>query len=262
MAGFGKVPYGVVEQFLSRLAQAGGDEALLKGLSQKPDTMQDMVEWAREQLRQVSHGREGLFATPQEMLQTFRNANMFRGWHFTDAQLDQLAATMPTDHISRLNSALTLDVWFGDINRTFWTLWDWAETRVGGAEVGIRRPLRFGGKLRRQPREFFANQTVQWGVLDLTVNAGKSPNDLRDADDLAGTSLLAAAALHTEWLLSLGRSNAVPAVWLGRVEARESTHGDWNHVPVLYRGSKGLKLDFNWRGVTQEPRVIPTFRAL
>lgn len=141
------------------------------------------------------------FRTPEQMCQAFMSRSTLRNWPFSIVDFGVLLDTMPKGLQSEMRSVITLDIWLGNLPKTFEELWCWIHNVYPGAErtssLSDTEPMhlvcdRYGEK-----------PSVCWGKLNLLSGGsqnfpGTAAEDVR-GESAAGLQVLTAAALHGDW---------------------------------------------------------------
>lgn len=142
------------------------------------------------------------FRTPEQMCSAFMLRSALRNWPFTMADFEVLLEKMPTRLESQIDSVITLDIWLGDLSRTFNELWHW----VSGTYPRVERTSSMSDTepMRLVHDRYGREPSVRWGVLNLIAGGmqdypgGRAAKDARD-ENAAGLQVLTAAALHGDW---------------------------------------------------------------
>lgn len=262
------------------MAKQASDQTLQKFFAQARELEKRVLEGVldpvaiRQPLQDIIIGKQpvvsthtGLFMPPLTILASFWNRAQKRNWQFSVDQFEQLCEEMPVNHNSTLSSVLTLDIWLGDLGKTFEELWAWVRDehqytwrsdglKSGKEQLRLLNPDRYGD----QP-------SVKWVVVDLTANWDKQnglrPCDVRDAATSAGLELLTTAAIHPDWIRNMDYET-IPGVCLSGLWATVPGRYTWQHVPILYwdRYGREVHLDVRWDDHRHSNYAVPVSREM
>jgi hypothetical protein len=175
----------------------------------------------------------GLFAPIVEQVALLKKWNIERGWGFSEEDfvvVEAEAKGIPWPE-NRL-TAVVIVPYLDTVQRTFdelWLLaasrqersWRWPELK---SDAGHLRLLGGDGRHRRG---------LKVEVIDLGANRGRKPEAVRDPDTSPHAGVLAAAALHPEWVRRMNGAD-IPHAWLAGYECKVPGRRRWRYVPILY----------------------------
>lgn len=101
---------------------------------------------------------------------------------------------------------------------------------------------------------------LRWEVIDLGCQRNKKPMDVRSSKSSPNAGILAAAALHPNWVKSMD-GDKVPYVWIPGYEVQVPDEGPWTNVPDLFfdRGRREIQLYYRWSGSCNSGWAVPSF---
>jgi hypothetical protein len=188
--------------------------------------------------RTMPEPKRSLFATPHEQLAAVTVWNRERKWGFTAEDLARVVGGPPPKARDGRLVADVLTVWLGPsrdasgLIRTFRELkavafdrfpaqWSWE-----GYDAADPDTLRPAHRVRQGRR-------LAWRTIDLGANRDVAPASVPRSDGYPGLSLLAAAALHPNWMASMDGAN-VPYVWLAGLDVNmPGAKVPWSSKPRL-----------------------------
>ncbi|HTE57833.1 MAG TPA: hypothetical protein VK694_03730 [Verrucomicrobiae bacterium] len=203
-----------------------------------------------------------VFASPTDMATALRRRAEWRSWPLAKEQIDVVCGQLLQGHSSGLR-CLSVDIWLGDLQTTYIELWLWmcdvhrywpVDTVSSGADQ--LRLLDVG--------RYGAEPEVKTVELDLggywtpQHRCQHSPESVRHPDTSPGLEVLAAAALHPEWLVRMG-TKMVPRVWLPGLQVNDSSQPEWSGVPVLdWHRDRAPYVGAESGWIVSPARAIPT----
>ena len=101
---------------------------------------------------------------------------------------------------------------------------------------------------------------LRWEVIDMGANFNKRPPSKRSAATSPHAGILAAAALHPQWIKSMD-GDKVPYVWLSGYEINIPFNDEWLDMPGLSyeRFAQQIRLHADGRRTTMEGFAVPVF---
>lgn len=260
MANLFKMEVGRWNAFMGKLAEAGFTAEMCEEVLKNPAFAAKMVAalTSPADYSWVS----GLFISPQDQLAQVRAWNEEYGWGFTDGELHGAAES----HILRRSAdrltTLVLVPYFGDFWTTFCKLWELARSRQE------RYSVSWGGfsglpeeNLRLLPGITHPGKCLRWEKIDLGAIRGCSPGRVRDPKTSPHAGILAAAALHPNWVRAMD-GDFVPRVWLPGYQVTIPCYTEWAYVPVLNFNSRSREVSLHdgWYDEVTEAFGVPVLR--
>lgn len=234
MTTLGKLRDEEVIEFKRRLEAAGWTAEFIREVNRHDDMAAMMIEavWRQHPIFTLVHG---LYTSAKQQIVQVRDWNQEYGWGFDEADFKEVEASVPA-WPAKETVAVVLVPYLPDhegvdgVRRTFNELW----TR---ARDGYFQPSDYQGK--NEAAEKFRLLTgiehwsgLRWEVIDLGSHRGEAPDQVRSVDTSPHAGVLAAAALHREWVKSLGGEDKVlVAGYQIHFDDRENT--SWGYVPML-----------------------------
>ena len=181
----------------------------------------------------------GLFTPPEGQLEKVRTWNRERGWGFTE---DELAAA--SAGIRGLQApkkplvAHVLSVTLADsggvpgLVRTFHELMELALSQFSGGPCWDGFDRLDAGTLRRPCGSVSCARRLRWVMVDFDAWRDVAPTALDPNLRLPGLSILAAAALHPQWVTAMD-GRRVPYVWMPGLDLTVSPQRPWTAKPRL-----------------------------
>lgn len=271
MANLFSHEYGKVNDFVGKLAAAGLTAEMIEEVRKNPTLAEAMVKALKAQpAPTLTSDLSGLFTKPEDQLKRVREWNLERGWGVSDevfAEAEKSIPAVPEDDlvavvlVPYLTEVRKKDkIVMTGVERTFQELWALAKAeqqanwRWDGYDKAGPERLRLLKGIEHTPG-------LRWEVIDLGANRNRKPEDVRNAKRSPHAGILAAAALHPEWVRAMDGEN-VPYVWLPGYEVNVPGGGAWQDVPDLgfYRGGRGVRLYCGWYYDCFPSWAVPSFR--
>lgn len=259
-----KVTQGTVTEFINRFGRFGGTEELIRRLNGDDELMR---EWTEELLGRLERSAE-LFTSTADQLTRVKQWNKERNWGFTDEDFEQLgdAPELPEDAgklvclvlVPYLDEEGAVPGYY----RTFQELWRLATQQQENSWRwdGYSNPE----NLRLLEGIEHPGRCLRWEVIDLGANWNKNrgiaPKDVRNSETSPHAGILAAAALHPNWVRAMDGKN-VPYVWISGYQVAVPGVGPWQYVPSVWfgRDGSGVGLYYNWDDCRGCNFAVPAF---
>ncbi len=208
---------------------------------------------------------QGYFNKPADQLARVNELRHERGWGILDVWLIEAEKSVPTWPKGQLQ-IVQLVPYLDDVKkgpkgylRTFHELWQvaakqqHANWRWDGYDKANPEKLRLLKGIEHKPG-------LRWEVIDLGCNRNEKPMDVRNPDLSPHAGILAAAALHPEWIKAMDGVN-VPYVFVPGYEVSVSDEDSWQDVPRVHfnRGDRGIELHYDWYGIDYSYWAVPSF---
>ncbi|MCR4256687.1 MAG: hypothetical protein NUW08_03205 [Candidatus Uhrbacteria bacterium] len=269
MASISSNTDGEITEFKGRLARAGFSAEIVREVNTCDDN--ELAKVMYEAL--MRHPRftlvHGLFTTTEKQVARVREWNKEFGWGIPDVELAEAEKSVPAWPEEKL-VAVVLVPYLADkasedetvtsgLERTFHELWmrakaeqdaDW---RWDGYDKADSNRLRLLSGIEHKVG-------LRWEVIDLGSQRNKKPMDVRSSKSSPNAGILAAAALHPNWVKSTD-GDKVPYVWIPGYEVQVPGGRPWADVPGLGfgRGNHGIQLDYDWCGCCDSRWAVPSF---
>lgn len=272
-----QVPLGTSAEFLNRLGRFGVTEEDVRRVNGDDGLA---LKWAGDLKRRLAPSVvdavdtanlvRRLFTGLTDQVSRVRQWNDEFGWGFTRDDLGKAEGWIGP-HISDWPAdrliAITLVPYLPDqgeirgMERTFHMLWRVAARQQKGScrwdgynDAGRERIQLLKG-IEHQPG-------LRWEVIDLGVNRGKAPKDVRDPRTSPHAGILASAALHPEWVRQMDEID-IPYVWAPGYEVNVPGGGSWQGVPCVrfHRDDQRVGLGCDWRDFGDNGYAMPEFRG-
>ena len=258
MASLHSVSVGEDTEVKGRLARAGFTAEIIREVNTADDN--ELAKIMYEAL--MRHPRftlvHGFFTKPEQQLVRVREWNKQFGWGISDAAFSEAERSIPNWPEEKL-VAVVLVPYLADkkredetimsgVERTFHELWARAKSeqdanwRWDGYDKADSDRLRLLKGVEHKV-------SLRWEVIDLGCQRNKKPCDVRSAKSSPNAGILAAAALHPQWVKSMD-GDKVPYVWLPGYEVQVPGERPWAGVPYLFfdRGDREIELRCHWSG--------------
>ncbi len=216
--------------------------------------------------RELVHG---LFTPVAEQIARVREWNRKLGWNFSDEAFAEVEKSIPEWPEERLVVVVLVPylaekvgvdkIIMTGLERTFHELWERAKAEqdkswrwIGYNKAGSDR-LRLLSGIEHKVG-------LRWEVIDLGSNRKKMPMYVRSSEFSPSAGILAAAALHPDWVKSMD-GNKVPYVWVPGYEMQFPGEEPWTYVPNLRfgRGSREIRLYCYGCGDGYSAWAVPSF---
>lgn len=251
-----KIGHDVLHSTLRSLGYAGATTEHTDWMRSR-DNAALLVQFIDQRLEQsLIHG---LFSPIQNQILRVRELNFLFDWGIPDEAFSEVEHSVPKWPESRL-VVVTLVPYLpandkmGAVGRTFQGLWkaaiiaQSANQRWEGYEKADQDSLRLLKGIEHPATE---RPVLRWEVIDLGCNCShnRKLSDVRSPATSPHAGILAAAALHPQWIRSMDGKN-VPHVWLPGYQISVSSPGasPWAGVPLLaFRyDSQKIVLEYDW----------------
>lgn len=263
MANLFRLPGGKLLSFVGKLAEGGVTAEMAEEIDRDPALVAVVVEALK------SHPRfslvHGLFLPPEKQIARVRQLRDERGWEMPDAWLMEAEKSVPKWPDDRL-TVVTLVPYLNakdgvsGVERTFQELWAAAvkEQQASWRWDGYDKA---GSDRLRLHKGIEHKVGLRWEVIDLGCQRNKKLMDVRSAKSSPNAGILAAAALHPQWVKSMD-GDMVPYVWIPGYEVQVPGEDPWRSVPYLnfYRVKGRVRLDCYWCGSHDSYWAVPSFR--
>lgn len=263
MANLLKLGFDKISDLVDKLAQAGFTVKMADEVRKNPKLAEAIVNALK------AHSAftlvHGLFVKPESQITRVRAWNHEFGWDIPDEAFATAEKSVPAWPEQQL-VAVVLVPYLGDksnylgdksnkngtvtcgIERTFHELWACAKSeqdanwRWDGYDKAGSDGLRLLKGLEHKIG-------LRWEVIDLGCQRNTKPCDVRSSKPSPNAGILAAAALHPQWVKRMD-GDKVPYVWLPGYKVRIPGEEPWADVPYLYfgRDDREIKLYSGWSG--------------
>ncbi|MFZ2803856.1 MAG: hypothetical protein WA001_01400 [Patescibacteria group bacterium] len=255
-------------EFFGRFGRFGGDMRQLKKLLTDDEYMRHWVQSLvdDEPEPSVIHG---LFSTTELQLARVREWNKEFGWGIPDEAFAAVEKSVPAWPDKNL-VAVVLVPYLADkanedgtvttgLERTFHELW----TRAKAEQHANRRWDGYdkaGSDRLRLLKGIEHKVGLRWEVIDLGCNRNKKLMNVRNSKSSPSAGILAAAALHPNWVKSMD-GDKVPYVFISGYEVQVPDERPWAHVSDLSFDSddRGIQLGYGWCGYCSSCWAVPSF---
>jgi hypothetical protein len=269
MASLSTATDGQITEFKGRLARAGFSAEIIREVNTGDGN--ELAEVMFEAL--MRHPRftlvHGLFTTTGKQIARVREWNKEFGWGISDEAFAEAEKPVPAWPEEKL-VAVVLVPYLADkanedetvttgLERTFHELWMRAKAeqdanwRWDGYDKAGSDRLRLHKGIEHKVG-------LRWEVIDLGCNRNKKPMDVRSSKSSPHAGILAAAALHPNWVKSMD-GDKVPYVWIPGYEVQVPGERPWASVPHLYfdRDNRRIQLDYSWCVYCSSYWAVPSF---
>lgn len=273
MASLHNITIGEDTEFKGRLARAGFSAEVIREINRNDDMAGIMYEaLMRHTAFTLVHG---LFTKPEKQIERVREWNKEFGWGISDEAFAEAEKSVPAWPEEKL-VAVVLVPYLADkkaeddtvttgLERTFHELWMRAKAeqdanwRWDGYDKAGSDRLRLHKGIEH-PSTSSGHAMLRWEVIDLGCNRNKKPMDVRSSKSSPNAGILAAAALHPQWVKSMD-CDKVPYVWIPGYEVQVPDGEPWTYVPSLYfdRGKRELQLSDHWCDCYGSSWAVPSF---
>ncbi len=216
------------------------------------------------------------WTSPEEQIQTIMNWNYEFNWGFSDEDFDKITNSAIPKQPKKELVAVVLVPYLGDkinedgtvvtgLERTFHELWMRAKAeqdanwRWDGYDKAGSDRLRLLKGIEH-PSTISGRASLRWEIIDLGCNRNKKPMDFRNSKSSPSAGILAAAALHPNWVKSMD-GDKVPHVWVPGYEVQVPGEEPWAGVPHLSfdRGRREIQLFYGWSSSCHSGWAVPSF---
>jgi hypothetical protein len=269
MASLSTATDGQITEFKGRLGRAGFTAEIIREVNAGDSN--ELAEVMYEAL--MRHPRfalvHGLFTSTEKQIARVREWNREFGWGIPDEAFAAAEKSVPVWPEEKL-VAVVLVPYLADkanedetvtsgLERTFHELWARAKSeqdanwrwdgydKAGPDRLRLLKGIEYKVGLR-------------WEVINLGSQRNKKPCDVRNSKSSPHAGILAAAALHPNWVKSMD-GDKVPYVWVPGYEVTVPGHGPWAGVPGLYfhRAESQVELDYGWSDDYGSGWAVPSF---
>lgn len=267
MASLHSITIGEDTEFKGRLARAGFSAEVIREINRNDDMAGIMYEaLMRHPAFTLVHG---LFTKPEKQIERVREWNKEFGWGIPDEAFAEAEKSVPAWPEEKL-VAVVLVPYLADkanedetvttgLERTFHELWMRAKAeqdanwRWDGYDKAGSDRLRLHKGIEHKVG-------LRWEVIDLGCNRNKKPMDVRNSKSSPSAGILAAAALHPQWVKSMD-GDKVPYVWIPGYEVQVPDGKPWADVPNLgfAGGDREIRLSCSWCDNYDSDWAVPSF---
>lgn len=241
---------------LKALAKAGGTTEHADWIRSRSNAAQ-LIQFVNEQVNgSLVHG---LFNEAVHQVDRVRAMNRGLEWGIPDKAFIKAKNSIPAWPNEKL-VAVVLVPYLADLHLTFHELWICAENEQKDAGWRWDGYNKIGPDRLRLLKGIKHKVGLRWEVIDLGCNRNKKPEDVRNANTSPHAGILAAAALHPNWVKSMD-GDEVPYVYLPGYEVRRHSRELWAQVPVLDLGHavREIKLGCDHIGGCDSGWAVPAF---
>lgn len=269
MASLHSITIGEDTEFKGRLARAGFTAEIIREVNVGADN--ELAKLMYETL--MRHPRftlvHGLFTSTEKQVARVREWNKEFGWGIPDEAFAEAEKSVPSWPEEKL-VAVVLVPYLADkanedetvvtgLERTFHELWMRAKAeqdanwRWDGYDKAGSDRLRLHKGIEHKVG-------LRWEVIDLGCQRNKKPIDVRSSKSSPNAGILAAAALHPQWVKSMD-GDKVPYVWIPGYEVQIPGGRPWAGVPHLRfdRGARRIQLRYGWCDNADSRWAVPSF---
>ncbi|MFH1621099.1 MAG: hypothetical protein ABIB04_03365 [Patescibacteria group bacterium] len=269
MASLSSNTDGEITEFKGRLGRAGFTAEIIREVNVGDDN--ELAKLMYETL--MRHPRftlvHGLFTSTEKQIARVREWNKEFGWGIPDEAFAAAEKSVPAWPEEKLVAVVLVpyladkkaedDTVMTGLERTFHELWMRAKAeqdanwRWDGYDKAGSDRLRLHKGIEHKVG-------LRWEVIDLGCQRNKKPEDVRSAKSSPNAGILAAAALHPQWVKSMD-GDKVPYVFLSGYEVQVPGGKPWMDVPGLRFGGddRGIQLDCDWCGYCYSFGAVPSF---
>ena len=277
MANLFTLGFGKVSDLMGKLAEAGLTAEMAEEVRRNPALAEAIV----SALRSLPDFAlvHGLFVKPVSQIARVRAWNKEHGLGIPDKAFAEAEKSIPAWPEEEFGAVVLVPYLADKANedetvtsgpvRTFHKLWACAKAEQeanwrwnGYNEAGPKCFRILSGT--KHPATSSGQAVLRWEVIDLGSQRNKKPCDVRSAECSPHAGILAAAALHPEWVKSMD-CDKVPYVWLPGYEFVYSNSDyvlvRWGTVPYLCfdRDYREIKLDCGRYDKHSPERAVPSF---
>lgn len=280
MANLFTLGFGKVSDLMGKLAEAGLTAEMAEEVWKNPALAEVIVNALKSQPAfTLVHG---LFTSTEKQIARVREWNKEFGWGIPDeafAKAEKSVPAWPSSSSARPEEkliAVVLVPYIADkkeeddtvttgLERTFHELWMRAKAeqdanwRWDGYDKAGPERLRLLKGIEH-PSTNSGQAILRWEVIDLGCNRNKKPMDVRSSKSSPSAGILAAAALHPNWVKSMD-GDKVPYVWIPGYEVQVPGGKPWALVPYLNFGSgnREIQLCHYWCDNCGSDWAVPSF---
>lgn len=203
---------------------------------------------------------QGLFAPPKRQLERVHEWNeYFKDWRIDDVALRWAGHNVPRWPEEPLVALVLVPYFDGSttqegrtitgVEHTFHQLWN-AAARMYQTHRRWNRYTKAGPERLRLLEGIEHAVGLRWEVIDLGCQRRDIPMNVRSARLSPHAGILAAAALHPQWIRAMD-GGRVPRVWIPGYEVNESSAGQWTYAPRIRSDLPGygeIHLSAHWAG--------------
>ena len=275
MASLSTATDGQITEFKGRLARAGFSAEIIREVNTGDDN--ELAEVMFEVL--MRHPRftlvHGIFTSADKQIARVREWKKEFGWGISDEAFAAVKKSVPAWPEQKL-VAVVLVPYLADkanedetvttgLERTFHELWMRAKSEQdanwhwdGYDKAGSDR-LRLHKGIEH-PSTSSGQAILLWEVIDLGCNRNKKPMDVRNSKSSPHAGILAAAALHPNWVKSMD-GDKVPYVFAPGYEVQVPGEKPWTNVPGLGfdRDRRKIQLGCYWSSGCGSRWAVPSF---
>lgn len=267
MANLFTLGFGKVSDLMGKLADAGLTAEMAEEVRKNPVLAEIIVNALKQQPAfTLVHG---LFTSTEKQIVRVREWNREFSWGISDEAFAEAEKSVPAWPEQKLVAVVLVPYLVDKTNedetvmtgleRTFHELWMRAKSeqdanwRWNGYDKAGSDRLRLLNGIEHKVG-------LRWEVIDLGCNRNKKPMDVRNAKSSPNAGILAAAALHPQWVKSMD-GDKVPYVWIPGYEVQVPDEEPWTNVPGLYfdRDDRGIQLYCLWCDGGYSGWAVPSF---
>ncbi len=255
-------------EFLRRLGRAGFNAELVREINHDGEENALARAIYRGLVSHPSFGRiHGMFTTPEHQIRKIQQWNQQYGWNIPAEFFAEAGRTIPVWPEEEL-VAVVLVPYLTDIRenhelvmtgmeRTFRELVARAMAEQKHGSTMCHRTDKDHLRLYQGGRH---RPGLRWEVIDVGLHRNRASAEMRSvAESPPSAGILAAAALHPEWVKSMGHVH-VPSVWIPGYEVFNSEEG-WARVPIIMFVPDCDKIEINifWSDAHGAGDCVPSF---
>lgn len=269
MASLSSNTDGEITEFKGRLGRAGFTPDIIREVNNGDDN--ELAKVMYEAL--MRHPRftliHGLFTSTEKQITRMRAWNKEFGWGIPDEAFAAAEKSVPAWPEEKL-VAVVLVPYLADkkaeddtvttgLERTFHELWMCAKAEQD-ANWRWHGYDKAGSDRLRLLKGIEHKVGLRWEVIDLGCQRNKKPMDVRSSKSSPNAGILAAAALHPQWVKSMD-GDKVPYVWIPGYEVQVPVYDPWAGVPNLFfsRVGRKIRLDYCWDDGCDPGWAVPSF---
>ena len=267
MANLFTLGFGKVSDLMGKLAEAGFTAEMAEEVRKNPGLAEIIVNALMRHPRfTLVHG---LFTSTEKQIARMREWNKNFGWGIPDEAFAEAEKSVPAWPEQKL-VAVVLVPYLADkaneddtvttgLERTFHELWMRAKAEQD-ANWSLDDYDKAGSDRLRLHKGIEHKVGLRWEVIDLGCNRNKKPEDVRTSKSSPNAGILAAAALHPNWVKSMD-GDKVPYVWISGYKVQAPGERPWAFVPSLDfdRDRRRIRLFDSWSHGCSSEWAVPSF---